>query len=368
MLRKFSVTNYKNFGRKFVLDLGRTRNYSFNENGVKDGTINKAVILGKNGSGKTNLGLALFDIVVTLTDNAFNPLQKDPGSFLNGDSKKAYAEFEYEFMFNGKVLRYIYRKTAPHMITYECLSYDDKKVFMRNEGKGDYKGLENLSAGNLRMNVGNGPLSIVRYVNSNTVQPKDSPIAFLIGFVERMLYFKTDQNGNGFIGYGSAESITDYIINNGLIEDFKENLREFASLDMNLESVAFPTGRVLLQTFKNKKLRFDAVASSGTSAFMLYYYWKKHFENASFVYMDEFDAYYHFEMAERILKDVISQDGFQTIFTTHNTSLISNSILRPDCYFVINERGVKQFSELTEREIRAGHNLEKLYLNGEFDE
>ena len=137
---------------------------------------------------------------------------------------------------------------------------------------------------------------------------------------------------------------------------------------MNLESMVFPTGGVLLQTFRNKKLQFEAVASSGTSAFMLYYYWKKHFKDASFVYMDEFDAYYHSEMSERILRDVISQDRFQTIFTTHNTYLISNSILRPDCYFVINERGVKQFSELTERELRAGHNLEKLYLNGEFDE
>lgn len=45
-----------------------------------------------------------------------------------------------------------------------------------------------------------------------------------------------------------------------------------------------------------------------------------------------------------------------------------NGILRPDCYFLMEGNRVRAFSDLTERELREGHNLEKLYRGGEFNE
>ena len=43
-------------------------------------------------------------------------------------------------------------------------------------------------------------------------------------------------------------------------------------------------------------------------------------------------------------------------------------LMRPDCYLVLDGGKVKSFSDATGRELRQGHNIEKMYRNGEFDE
>ena len=57
----------------------------------------------------------------------------------------------------------------------------------------------------------------------------------------------------------------------------------------------------------------------------------------------------------------------QVIFTTHNSYLASNEISRPDCYFILDKGRLSSFADSTERELREGHNLEKLLRNGEFN-
>lgn len=70
MLRRFEVENYRCFSEKLVFDL-TSRDYSFNQNLVYNGIVNKAIIYGKNGIGKSVLGFALLILSVTLqTTNA----------------------------------------------------------------------------------------------------------------------------------------------------------------------------------------------------------------------------------------------------------------------------------------------------------
>ena len=69
MLRKFSVSNFKCFKDKFEFDLSSAKNYTFNTDCVKNGIVNCSIVYGYNGSGKSNLGLAIFDIIEHLTDN-----------------------------------------------------------------------------------------------------------------------------------------------------------------------------------------------------------------------------------------------------------------------------------------------------------
>lgn len=58
----------------------------------------------------------------------------------------------------------------------------------------------------------------------------------------------------------------------------------------------------------------------------------------------------------------------QIIMTSHNTNLISNRLLRPDCLFILSREGsLTALCNATERELREGHNLEKMYISGEFD-
>ncbi len=62
MLTKFAVTNYRGFKDKLEWDLSNPSNYSFNTHAIKDGIVKNGIIYGHNGSGKSNLGLAIFDI------------------------------------------------------------------------------------------------------------------------------------------------------------------------------------------------------------------------------------------------------------------------------------------------------------------
>ena len=63
MLRRFKVSNFKCFKEDFSLDLTSVKAYTFNPECVKNGIVNNAMIYGYNGSGKSNLGWAILDII-----------------------------------------------------------------------------------------------------------------------------------------------------------------------------------------------------------------------------------------------------------------------------------------------------------------
>ena len=51
----------------------------------------------------------------------------------------------------------------------------------------------------------------------------------------------------------------------------------------------------------------------------------------------------------------------QVILTTHNTSIMSNDLLRPDCYFLMKPDLIKPLNQCTDKELRLALNLEKIY-------
>ena len=112
---------------------------------------------------------------------------------------------------------------------------------------------------------------------------------------------------------------------------------------------------------------FFRVASSGTKALYTFFYWYKTAKDASFMFIDEFDAFYHYELAESIVMILEKMPNTQVIITSHNTNLLTNRIMRPDCYFILTKDKLTSFANATTRELREGHNLEKLYMSGEFN-
>ena len=60
MLTRFAVKGFKNFGSEMVFDLGNPGKYDFNTNLIQNNTINKGIIYGKSGSGKSNFAEAIF--------------------------------------------------------------------------------------------------------------------------------------------------------------------------------------------------------------------------------------------------------------------------------------------------------------------
>ena len=370
MLKKFKVKNYKNFKEELSLDFTEKHDYTFNECCIKNNIINKAIIFGNNGEGKSNLGYALFDIVGTLTDK--KTINEQVNNFLNADSDREYAEFYYEFEFDQDDVKYIYKKSEFKKMIYEELYINDEKIYdydFNNKKFGTYN-MEKIKAETLNFEYYESNIAILRYIVNNTTLPDDSVVKKIMNFATKMLYFRS-LNDNNFIGLESEiVNIDEWIITNNLIKEFNQFLKENANLNINVEGakVIEKNMNILVEKHKKRPLLFGSVASSGTKALLLYFYWYKHFKDIEFLFIDEFDAFYHFKLSKNIIKNLLEYNNMQTILTSHNTYIATNDLLRPDCYFILENGIIKALPDRTERELREGHNLEKMLRQGEFNE
>ena len=167
MLKKFSVENFKGFGEKLVFDIASHNNYNFNSNIIEKGCVTKGIVYGINSCGKSNLGLAIFDIITHLTEKA--KLLRSYDLYLNMSGRKSFAEFEYIFGFDGHEVIYRYKKNKVDTLQEERLFIDEREViyydYTRREGFTVLEGAATLNA-----TIKNeSPISRVKYVNSNSI-------------------------------------------------------------------------------------------------------------------------------------------------------------------------------------------------------
>ncbi|WP_018750149.1 AAA family ATPase [Paenibacillus sanguinis] len=366
MLIRFEVEGFKNFSQRVALDFTDVRDYKFNTSCVKDGILNKLIVYGKNAVGKTNLGLAIFDIASHLSDNNVTPGVYN--FYLNADSDTNYAEFRYVFNFNQSKVAYCYRKSDFRELMYETVSIDDKLVFSYDfqTKQGDFSGLQNY-APSLNFEFHQNNLSVLRYIVSNSKTEDVPELSSLVKFVSRMLWFRS-LDENRYIGYKTDSSdYINFIFEGNYVKEFEEFLNK-SGVSGSLISKENPSGDRVLYFNHKKPLPFLKTASNGTKALYTIFYWLKTTHELSLLFIDEFDAYYHVELSEAIVQMLQQAQNFQTILTSHNTNLLSNKIMRPDCYFILTPDMLVSFANATKRELREGHNLEKLYISGEFDE
>lgn len=366
MIRKFSVKNFKGFKNEISLDLSKTRDYSFNSNLVKNGIVFKGLIYGKNGSGKSNLGFAIYDLTIHLTDKQKpNPIYYL--NYLNLNQKTDVAVFNYEFMFDNKVYTYSYAKNSFNSLVFEEISCDDKTILYYDYNDKNKIVMNIPEAESLNINLPDNKLSILKYIYRNTPS-NDSIISKIVKFAEGMLWFRCVNDGNSFIGLMSGgSSMDEIIIQNNKMKDFENFLHSYG-LDYKLDFRNVNGQNILVARFDNGEASFDSIASTGTKALWLYYCWSLFFKNVTFLYMDEFDAFYHFECSEMVLKAINDNKNMQALVTSHNTYLMKNSLTRPDCCFIISDGKIASLCDCTEKEIRLAHNLEKMYRNGAFEE
>jgi AAA15 family ATPase/GTPase len=371
MLSKFEVKNFKNFKGTFVLNLLETKSYEFNTECVKNGVANNILIYGPNGIGKSNLGLAIFDIISHLTDKERKiDLYRN---YLNAESDSEIAEFKYEFKFDNRDVQYFYAKKNLEEIIYERLILDNKLVVDYDRRKEEIKdAMINLSGTEtLIKDLSQIKISVIKYLKSSAVLAQDSyNILFykFVVFVVNMLFFKS-LDERLYFGYDSgAHNIIDFIIEKSYVENFQEFLHH-AEIDCNIKSVEINDKKQILFDFGNRSIDFLTNSSTGTKALTLFYYWFQRMEGESnkpsLVFIDEFDAFYHNSLSELIVNMLKGRD-YQTILTTHNTSLMDNNVLRPDCNFLMYKTKMGALSSFTNKELRRAHNIEKLYRAGAF--
>ncbi len=368
MLKRFEVENFKGFDEKLTFDLS-AREYSFNKNLVVDGIVNKAIVYGKNGIGKSSLGIAMFDITWHLTDKERMPviyLQ----NYINLDTAKPNAVFSYTFQFDDDVVRYEYAKRDPNNLIYEKLFINEENVINYDYFNPSARFVAPSVCGELNISLIDNKLSVVKYIYRNTPTDFNIPLSKMMKFVDNMLWYRSLSEGNTYCGFSNGGStLVDKLYESGKVRDFERFLKE-NDLDYTLQFANINGYHELMAIYERgqKMAPFMTVASTGTKALFLFYVWSiSAFDKISFLFIDEFDAFFHYEAAENIVLQLNKARNFQTVLTSHNTYLMQNKLTRPDCCYIMTKNKITNLFDSTNKEIREAHNLEKMYINGAFN-
>ena len=369
MLKRFKVKNFRGFSDEVILDFSDVSSYAFHPECISGGVVRSAIVYGLNGSGKSNLGLALFDIIEHLTDFKVTP--DIYFNYLNGDSALETAHFEYTFDFGGVEAVYSYSKSSYRVLTDECLSIDGRICVRFNRCGGNNSFDVSLEgASSLENIITDSSLSVLKYIRKNTQLPsnkENDTFKAIFDFVLKMLYFKS-LDERYYIGEApSNESFIKHIIDGDLLADYERFLQN-AGIQCNLAIEGDGDRRVIVNRYKSKTLPLTDVWSTGTASLTLFYCWWQKIKagGVRFLFIDEFDAFYSFKLAKQIIR-VLRDDNVQFVLTTHNTTNITNDLLRPDCYYLIDGAGIIPLSRRTCKELREAHNIEKMFKAGAFN-
>lgn len=370
-LKSFEVSGFRCFSKKIKFNL-KASNYAFNDSVIKDGYVKNAIIYGKNGIGKSSLGLALFDIVCHLTDKEKEAIKQNSLPYLSLDKPTASATFKYVFDLNSKELVYEYKKKNSIELLKESLIYAGELLVEFNYTKMECNIKEGY-IGNLSTNLSSDDqLSIIKYIAKNTPSTIAPEVHELVDFVERMLWFRCLTKGNAFAGFQTgSRTLDEIILNNNKLKVFETFLKE-NGVNYNLSPSRDLNGNPIINVDFQKtgySVPFGSIASTGTLALRLFFAWSIHALNdISVLFIDEFDAFLHFEAAASIVASLNEKQDFQSFLTTHNTNLMRNDLTRPDACFIMTDNKITSLSNSTNRVLREGHNLEKMYVNGSFVE
>lgn len=364
MLSKFAVKNYRGFAERIEWDLSSPANYEFNSSAIQNNIVKNGIIYGPNGSGKTNFSLALFDIVNHLTQK--HKKEEYYNNFANAKNYNQLVEFEYTFKFSGQEVYYAYAKNRDGKLINEALCVDSIVVFERKAQKLQIDTrvfpLDEKVQSNLANNVNS--ISIVNFLLSSYPLSSDSYLIKLKNFVDEMLWFRS-LGQNEFIGFETnIYLLEEYIIKEKLVNDFQAFLQQTSG--QSFYFIQPKKGdKALKCSFGNNNILFHTIVSTGTQSLILLYVWLQQLDKATFVFVDEFDAFYHYALSYEVCKRLFEQKC-QVFLSSHNTYLMTNDLLRPDCNFILNNNVIKPLCDCTKKELRFANNIEKLYRGGTF--
>lgn len=381
MLKKFILKNYKNFKDEICVDFEDIAGYQFSTDCIENGMISKMLIYGRNATGKTNLGKAFMDIHSAMLGSSRYINNR---MLLNADSAEDSAMFSYMFQFDNKELIYRYARLSGYELRDEELLIDGTTIFKCDFAVNEYnfdnlkyidaetantkRYLQSLDALEETEEITEPKLPFLRWLISNVALENDSILIQLADYIKRMVMI-TAGNAMMFRPRKLYDIFYESLENQEKLQDLEDFLNTMG-IECKLILRKLPDGQRELYFTHEKLIPFYENASSGTLALVdLYRRLIPKVWDASFIYLDEFDAFYHYEMAENVIKFLKKKyPECQMIMTSHNTNLMTNRLMRPDCVFILSRTGtLTALCNATQRELREGHNLEKMYISGEFE-
>ena len=347
MIKKFSVSNFKGFEEKVTLDF-TAGSYEFNKELVKDKMVNKALLVGK--SGKTNLGMAIFDIQKQLC-SGWNGPKKFSTNFVNLNNIDKPVEFDYVFQFGKDEVEYKYTKKDADNVLSEEIAFNGKVV-----GKQNYVlntlWINELVFGKVKFKIKRGVLAYRLFLSTS-----NELIIKMYEFISEMYWYSGKlENENLY------RDILSYICRAEETKKLQEFLYDFG---VNYELVS--EDKKVCIAYNDTVEDFANVASDEELILIsLYYLSRTHFDEMKVLVFDNLGSYFDYKTSEKVVKWLNKQD-FQTLMITNNTGLITNNLTRPDCCYVLSNGYVRSLDKTTDKELRRAHNLEKMYKAGEFE-
>ena len=383
MLKKFKISNYKQFG-ELELDFTEVRDYSFAETNVTPDKLlmKSALLYGDASCGKTNLGYALLDAALHLpyprvTTGAAGFRQGFLTTYYrNWRNAETPAEFCYTVLAGGREYVYSYRKTGAFDLIAESLLIDGEELFnwhMLNPENNRFDALARFGLKSIRPDqwarFEHGQ-SFLRFIAKRT-QPADREVVEpFLDFISRMLMVRTTQGRPCYLGFSEhEESLSEYFAKN---PDMFGGLQElFREADAHLE-LELRGGTLYMRDSRfeqNPWVPMHNTASTGLLTVAELYRWcaQQSAASPSFVFIDDFADNFTYAFAQKLFRR-ITEKTYQALVATHNTGLLDHELVRPDCVLLMTGDVVRPLSSRFPKEIRKGNNLEKMFREGNFGE
>ena len=353
MLLSFSVSNYKNFKDKQTLNFVNKKNKE---------VLPIIAIYGENGSGKSNLLKALFLLknIITRPITQITPISEISNDIflspfkLHNDYITEPSRFEIEFITNSKRFKYILECNKKQVVFEEL----DELNEQTNRYSFIYKRQYDLVIFNEKLKISQTIRSIInnkynefsRYINvlflsllwNERINPAYDIFMF---FATKLFIFPTIINDGESNGISTLEQLKkpinkQKIINflnsvNINIDDIEIRDRE---VDIKKNGVLFETQtdvdsvKFLRKNNNNKLVYFDFLMEESTGTqklFALTGDLLNALESGEItVIFDELDKALHIDLLLSIINlfnnKNTNKNSSQLIFTTHNTTLLSN--------------------------------------------
>lgn len=351
MLKAFTLRNYKNFKNEITIDFENIRDYSFQKDCISDEIITKMLICGRNATGKTNLGKALLDIKDVLCGTFECPY--DP-SLLNADSDEKKAFFEYRFQFGDTELCYEYLKEY-RGLAYEKLEINGISIFECDFEKGKYN-FDHLNYVNAETintefylenvksctDIPGSRFAFLKWTLDHIALDENSVLLKLTDYVNGMSRITADYREFSLLSNEAEEQKFYQLLDKDHNLQVFEKFLNAMGIKCQLKLKRLLNRQRNLYFVYDRTIPFIDNASSGTLMLSeLYYRILLNDKNISFMYLDGIDAFFHYETTEKMILFLsLMYEESQIILTSHNTHLLSNKFMRPDCLFILSGKGI----------------------------
>lgn len=413
MLIEFKVTNFRSIKETQTLSMvagNATKDKELAGNTFDSGIpklgnlIKSAVIYGPNAAGKSNLiaALAFMEHMVSTSATEAQvgePIEINPFR-LDAASRNQDTEFEIHFIAEEVRYQYGFSLNAERITSEWLTAYPNGKAqnwferqYYASTGKYEYQFSPSFSEGKARQERANYTIANNLYLPVAVQKNSQQLLPVFTWFQKKLNYILSMNNLSdrrtsrmcqevegkrevlafmNAAGIGVKDFRVDKVLFtlNDLPAEFPDEFKQKFLKDME-GHVSFDT-KFLYQSNDTKELiPFDMTdESDGTRAlFSFVVPWLEMLKNDEIVFVDEIDTSLHPLLVHHLVKLLnCSSNKAQIVFTTHDTTLLSQRIMRRDqVWFVEKDKAqsTKLYS-LADFSPRKNEALEKGYLSGRY--